>query len=122
MKRVHLHILAGASIAILCLPLLATEAQAFELNFESRRGKFDPCAPSTLKGANEHKVKCPATANTKSKAVAPGSANKTTSGATSGSSEHASVRGTINGGGDFIAPQIKTPVHKPRSVAPKARQ
>lgn len=36
---------------------------------------------------------------------------------TSGSSEHSSVRGTINGGGDFIAPKLQP--QKPKSVAPK---
>ena len=103
----------------------ATDSMAFSGTIGPNRGNNDPCRISGINPQSELGKRCAASANS-AKPVTTGSASgsttKTTSGATSGSSEHASVRGTINGGGDFIAPQIKTPVHKPRSVAPKARQ
>lgn len=40
----------------------------------------------------------------------------------SGSSEHGTIRGTINAGGDFIAPKIKDTTPKPRGIAPKLSQ
>lgn len=73
----------------------------------------------SIKGGPE--TEHPVAAGTQPKPVASGGKQQGGSGAAaSGSSEHSSVRGTINGGGDFIAPKLteKQP-QKPKGVAPK---
>ncbi len=86
--------------------------------------KGDPCK---LKGLEERAKRlhgCPP--YDKKGAVASPSSGGPASGATagpqSGSSEHGSIRGTINAGGDFIAPKLQEKTPKPRGVAPRPQR
>ncbi len=121
MKPVLPHVLAGISIAMFCLPLFSGQALALDL---TPKRANDPCNVSGLTAQGRATFHCDSGANgTQSAAagsVAKGAGNQPAAGAGSGSSEHGSIRGTINGGGDFIAPKLKEPVPKPRGVAPRA--
>ncbi len=100
--------------AILCVLIVMVSSSA--LGFGGTIGKQKVVA---IKGADEHGLH----SNTAGGTTALSNGQKaTTNSVSAGSSEHSSVRGTINGGGDFIAPKLKENAPKPRGVAPKAPQ
>ena len=120
MKFVRSCAFASAAAALLCLPLLG--GQSLALDFGPKKSG-DPCNVSGIKPESTLGKLCAAQkAKAQPASASGGAANQMTAGATAGSSEHSSVRGTINGGGDFIAPKLQeTPPPKPRGVAPKAK-
>ena len=97
------------------LALAASSALAFSGTWGGKGG--------VVSGANEHAAVTPqAKPNcVKQTGAGGGQTQGTVSGPGSGSSEHSSVRGTINGGGDFIAPKLQPKVQQPRSVSPKLK-
>lgn len=125
MKRIHLHSLAAVTATVFCLPLLTSSSLALDLT--PKRGGFDPC--NSLSSAEHFKqnpelaARCAAAAKGTKPAASGAAGGSTSAGAgnaASGSVEHASIKGTVNGGGDFIGPQLKEPA--PKSVSPKARK
>jgi hypothetical protein len=120
MKKIVLLLLAVS----LCLPLSIKNSMALEVGSKS---KVNLCEQEKTKKdpALYKRLGCGASGN-KTTTSGAGSTSGTTDSTKSGSSEHSSVRGTINAGGDFIAPKLsekdsKTtdPKPKPKSVAPK---
>jgi hypothetical protein len=122
MKKTVLILLAVS----LCLPLSVKNSLALDL---SSKNKVNLCEQERTKKDPElyKRLGCGASGN-KATTSGAGSKSGTTDSTKSGSSEHSSVRGTINAGGDFIAPKLnekdskaKTTESKPkpRSVAPK---
>jgi hypothetical protein len=120
MKKIVLILLAVS----LCLSLSVKNSLALEVGSKSKVNLCDQ--EKTKKDPELYKrLGCGSSGN-KATTSGAGSTSRKTDSTKSGSSEHSSVRGTINAGGDFIAPKLsdkdsKTtdPKPKPKSVAPK---
>ncbi len=109
MRKNHLYLLV---LAVLCGSVLLTSAA---LGFSGTIGKEKQVA---VKGGDEHGART----NAAAKGTATGQKSTAAGNAASGSSEHSSVRGTINGGGDFIGPKLNDKTPNPRGTAPRAPQ
>lgn len=123
MDRMGSPFIPSVLFAVLFLPLLASQSLAVDLI--PKKGGIDLCNQERPRNDPElaRRLGCSYAKPVTGRAAVGGAANQTAGGAISGSSEHSSIRGTINGGGDFIAPKLqeKAPP-QPRGVAPRPKQ